>query len=226
MRVVRKMSIVAVLAVVGLLTAGLGQGVAGAADASLNVVHGIPGVDVNVCVNGAEAIPDFNPGETVVGVALPAGSYDLKIVAVGDTCADSAILEATGVALAEGKNYTAVAYLTEDGSPTLGLFRNNVTPVAKGTARLTVRHTAAAPEVDVFANGARILTDVPNGASATLRVPSGIYAAWAALAGGWRPVIGPEVLRLRSGFAYQVYAWGDGTAGYDFAVIRIPVGVR
>jgi hypothetical protein len=220
------MSIVAVLTVVGLLTAAFGQGVAGAADASLNVVHGIPGVDVNVCVNGEAAIPDFNPGETVVGVALPAGSYDFAIVAVTDGCGDAPILEANDVTLEGGRNYTAVAHLLADGSPTISLFRNNVRPLAAGFARLTVRHTAAAPEVDVFANGARILEDVPNGASATLRVPSGIYAAWAALAGGWRPVIGPDVLRLRAGNAYQVYAWGDGTAGYDFAVIRIPVGER
>jgi hypothetical protein len=220
------MSIVAVLTVVGMVTAAFGQVAASAADTSLNVVHGIPGVDVNVCVNGEVAIADFNPGETVVGVSLPAGSYDFAIVAVTDGCEDEPILGANDVTLEGGRNYTAVAHLLADGSPTISLFRNNVRPVASGFARLTVRHTAAAPEVDVFANGARILTDVSNGASATLRVPSGIYAAWAALAGGWRPVIGPEVLRLRAGNAYQVYAWGDGTAGYDFAVIRIPVGER
>ncbi len=101
----------------------LGVGTASAADASLNVVHGIPGVDVDVCVNGAAAIPDFNPGEVVTGVPLPAGTYDVKIVAAGDACTDAAILEATGIELASGKNYTAIAYLMEDGTPTLGLFR-------------------------------------------------------------------------------------------------------
>ena len=57
---------------------------ASAADAT-NVVHGIPGVDVDVCVNGAEAISGFNPGEVVTGVSLPAGSYDVKIVGTGTT---------------------------------------------------------------------------------------------------------------------------------------------
>jgi hypothetical protein len=204
----------------------LGVGTASAADASLNVVHGIPGVDVEVCVNGAVAIPDFNPGEVVTGVALPAGAYDVKIVAGGGTCGDAAILEATGVELASGKNYTAIAYLTEDGTPTLGLFTNNVKPLAKGAARLTVRHTAAAPAVDVWANGAVILQDVPNGASATLKVPAGVYAAWVSLPGDFAPVIGPAVLSLTKGMAYQVYAWGSASAGYGFAVVAVPVGTK
>jgi hypothetical protein len=190
------------------------------------VVHGIPGVDVDVCVNGAVAIPDFNPGEVVTGVALPSGSYDVKIVAAGGACTDAAILEANGVQLASGKNYTAVAYLTANGDPTLGLFKNNVKPVAKGSARVTIRHTAAAPEVDVWANGSVLLQDVPNGASATLAVPKGVYAAWVSLPGDHQPVIGPEVLKLKKGTAYQVYAWGSGSAGYGLAVVATPVGTK
>jgi hypothetical protein len=204
----------------------LGTTPAAAADASLNVVHGIPGVDVNVCVNGAEAIPDFNPGEVVTGVALPAGSYDFKIVAAADECAGTAILEAAGVALADGKNYTAVAYLMEDGTPTLGLFTNKVKPVDKGTARVQVRHTAAAPEVDVWANGTPLVTGFVNGDTATAAVPKGIYAAWVSLPGDYAPVIGPAVLNLEKGHAYQVYAWGNGASGYSFAVIDLQVGTK
>lgn len=204
----------------------LGIGTASAADASLNVVHGIPGVDVNVCVNGAEAIVDFNPGEVVTGVPLAGGEYDFKIVAASDGCDGAAILEATGVMLERGKNYTAIAHLMEDGTPALDLFRNNVRPLDKGVARLTVRHTAAAPAVDVWANGSVLLTDVPHGASATMKVPTGVYATWASLPGDYQPVIGPDVLKLTKGMAYQVYAWGSGSAGYDFAVVAVEVGIK
>ena len=38
---------------------------------TLNVVHGIPEVVVDVCVNGEKAITDFDPGEVVTGVMLP-----------------------------------------------------------------------------------------------------------------------------------------------------------
>lgn len=185
-----------------------------AANATLNVVHGIPGVDVNVCLNGEVAISDFNPGEVVSGVELDsAASYDVKIVANAAACSGTAILEAADVTLEAGKNYTAVAYLMEDGTPTLGMFKNNVRPTAKSMARLTVRHTAAAPAVDVWANGSVLATGFVNGGKASLEVPKGVYAAWVSLPGDYQPVIGPAVLKLARGTAYQVYAWGDGSAG-------------
>ena len=199
---------------------------ASAADATLNVVHGIPGVDVDVCVNGAEAISGFNPGEVVTGVSLPAGSYDVKIVGTADDCDDAAILQAADLELASGKNVTAIAYLSAEGAPTLGLFTNNVRALPKATARLQVRHAADAPEVNVWANGAPLVTGLANAETATARVPKGIYAAWVSLPGDFQPVIGPGVLKLRAGHAYQVYAWGSPTAGFAFAVVDLDVGIR
>lgn len=189
-----------------------------ATDATLNVVHGVPRLTVTVCLDGSPAIPDFTPGEIVSGVPVGAGDHEVTIVADGDPCS-AAVLEAE-VTLEAGKNYTAVAHLTAEGDPTLSLFRNNVRPLKPGQARLVVRHTAAVPAVDVFANGARIFQGLENGDSAAIRVPKGIYAAWVSAAGDWRPVIGPGVLRLRSGYAYQVYAWGT----YALSVLRVEVG--
>ena len=204
----------------------LGTGSALAADATLNVVHAIPGVNVEVCLNGDVAVPGFNPGEVVEGVALPEGTYDVAIVPAGETCDESAILQAADAELAGGRNYTAIAHLTEDGTPTLALFRNNVSPIAKGLARVTIRHTAEAPAVDVWANGSALLEGVPNGATATRRVPTGVYALWASLPDDYAPVIGPAVLKLARGTAYQIYAWGNPDSGYEFAVVALRVGVR
>jgi hypothetical protein len=203
-----------------------GVGTASAADATLNVVHGIPGVDVNVCVNDGEAISDFSYGDVVTGVPLADGVYAFKIVAAADDCTADGILVAAGVDLMGGKNYTAIAYLDESGSPTLGLYTNGSKPVAKGTARLIVRHNAAAPAVDVWANGAPLVTDFENGESAKAIVPKGIYAAWVSLPGDYQPVIGPSVLELKKGFTYEVYAIGDATNGFDFAVVATKVGVK
>jgi hypothetical protein len=196
--------------------------------AQLNVVHGIPGVTVNVCVDGSNAIPNFAPGGTVTGVSLPAGSHSFKIVAQADaTCSTAGVLSATA-SLKAGKNYTAVAALDASGTPQLTLFTNNVRKTGKRTARLTVRHVANAPAVNVWANGARIVrgSDFTWGKSATRSVRRGIYAAWVSLPGEFAPVIGPAVLSLKAGTAYQVYAWGNATAGYQLAVIAVQVGTR
>ncbi len=73
------------------------------------------------------------------------------------TCAGAAILVVERRRLKADKNYTAVANLNANGDPNLKLFTNNVKAVAKGTSRLTVRHTAAAPAVNVWANGAPLI---------------------------------------------------------------------
>ena len=217
---------VAVAGALAMTLVGVGTAGARGGNAVLNVVHGIPGVDVNVCVNGAAAIPDFTPGDVATGVELPAGSYDVKIVAAAETCGDAAILEANGVALKAGKNYTAVANLNANGDPNIKLFTNKVAPVKVGKARLTVRHTAAAPAVNVWANGSVLIggNDFVWGESATVAVPKGSYRVKVTLPGQTAPVIGPATLKLKTGFAYQVYAWGNGTDGYSVAVVATKVG--
>jgi len=205
-------------------------GIAGPANAAgtakVNVVHGIPGVTVDVCVDGSKAIPDFHPGDVVKGVALPAASHTFKIVAQGDPCSSTAILAVT-TPLEAGKNYTAIAALNAKGTPKLLLFSNNVNPTKPGNARLTVRHTADAPAVNVWANGAKLVggNDFTFGDSATLQTPKGIYAAWVSLPGAFAPVICPAVLQLKAGVAYQVYAWGNGS-GYNLAVLSLKVGTN
>jgi hypothetical protein len=37
-------------------------------------------------------------------------------------------------------------------------------------------------------------------------------------------VIGPTRLTVRAGFSYQVYAWGNGDAGYALAIVATEVG--
>ena len=52
-------------------------------------------------------------------------------------------------------SYTVVAHLDASGTPTLTPFENDTSEVADGNGRLTVRHTAAAPAVDVVLGDAR-----------------------------------------------------------------------
>ena len=219
------LGLVAALAT-GLLASG-GPAVA-AGKATLNVVHGIPGVTVNVCVDGTNAIPNFAPGDVVKNVTLPATSHTFKIVAKSDTtCSTAGILVVT-TSLKAGKDYTAVAALNAKGNPRLLLFTNNVSPTKPGHTRLAVRHTADAPAVNVWANGMKLVggKNFTFGESAALQVKKGVYAAWVSLPGEYASVIGPAVLELRPGRAYQVYAWGDGTDGYNLAVVSLKVGTN
>ncbi len=108
-----------------------------------------------------------------------------------------------------GANITVVAHLTADGDPALTPFVNDVSAVAPGEARISVRHTAAAPAVDVRAGGSVLVPGLTNPNSADADVPAGTVSADVVLAGTDTVVIGPADLTLAEGTSTLVFAWGS-----------------
>ncbi len=207
------------------LAGSLALPAAGAAGkATVNVLHGIPGVTVNVCVDGGSVADGFRYKQRIVGATLPAGDHEVVLVAAGASCDDPAILGKV-VKLEAGENYTIVAALDEDGTPRLRRFRNPVGPTPDGMARLTVRHTAQAPAVNVWANGDVLIggNEFTWGKRATLPVPAGTYTVKVTLPGERKAVIGPADLTLRAHHAYQVFAIGK-PGKYALAVFSTRVG--
>ncbi len=201
----------------------LAAGPATAADtATVSVLHGVPGVTVDVYANGEELLSDFAPGTLTDPVSLPAGSYDLAVYPAGsDPASSQPAASASGVQVPAGAHATVVAHLDEGGTPVLTPFVNDVSPVPAGQARVTVRHTAAAPAVDIRAGGQVVAPGLTNPDEATLTVPAGTIAADVVLAGTETVAIGPADLPLGEGTATAVYAWGSSEAGYQLAVQQL-----
>jgi hypothetical protein len=214
-------------ATAGLLAAGALALGAPAAQADshtsdVSVLHGVPGATVDVYANGEELLTDFEPGTLTDPVQLPEGSYDLKVVAAGDGPDGDPVIEANGVAVPAGANITVVAHLDEGGTPILTPFVNDTSAVAAGEARLTVRHTASAPAVDVRANQEPAFTDLANPDEATADLPAGTVSADVVLAGTSDVAIGPADVELAEGANTIVYAWGSAEEGnLDLAVQTI-----
>ncbi len=184
-----------------------------AEDAHVSVLHGVPGAVVDVYANGEALLTDFQPGTLTDPKALPPGNYDLKVVAAGDGADAKPVMEADGVAVPAGANITVVAHLTEAGKPVLTPYVNDTSPIAAGQARLTVRHDAAAPAVDVRAGGDPVFTDLANPDGASAELPAGTVSADVVLAGTDQVVIGPADLDLAEGVHTVVYAWGSAKDG-------------
>ena len=72
-----------------------------------------------------------------------------------------------------------------------------------------VRHTAAAPAVDVLAGGKAVISGLSNPNEKMLMVPAGSLSVSVAAAGTTTPVIGPVPLDLASGSTTIVYAVGS-----------------
>jgi hypothetical protein len=153
---------------------------------------------------------------------LPGGSYDLAIYPADAPDASGApLLSADGVTVPAGADATVVAHLTAEGQPALTPFVNDVSTIPAGEARLTVRHTAAAPAVDVRAGGEVVVPGLENPDEASLTVPEGTVSADVVVAGTDTVAIGPADLTLAEGTTNIVYAWGSQDAGYELAVQTI-----
>lgn len=174
----------------------------------VSVFHGIPGLTVDVYANGDELLSDFKPGTVTDPQSLDAGTYDMKIFEAGTGPEGTPALEQK-VEVPEGGNATVAAHLSADGKPRLTAFTNDVSEVGAGKARLTVRHVAAAPAVDVRAGGQPVFTDLTNPKQDTAEVDGGTVNADVVLAGTDTVAIGPADLPLKEGTSNVVYAWGS-----------------
>ena len=182
-------------------------------NAEITLVHGIPGATVDVAAGGEVVVPNFEPG-TVQDISALAGQTltDLEVRAAGTEDVVIGPIASFDVP-AEG-SYSVVAHLDADGNPTITPFENDTTPVPEGTARLTIRHTAAAPAVDVVLGDARPVENAANGDSVDLDLPAGeISGAQIAPTGG-DPIADVPTVELQAGTNLIVYAVGsleDGT---------------
>lgn len=178
-------------------------------DAQLSVLHGVPGLTVDVWVNGDRTLDDFTPGTLAGPLALPAGAYELAITASDAADASAPVIGPVTVTLAASGNYTAVANLDAEGTPTANFFTNDVSQIEAGKGKLTVRHAAAAPAVDVLAGGAPVISNLTNPNEQTLSLDPGTISAAVAATGTTTPVIGPADLTVSEGTHTVVYAWGS-----------------
>lgn len=178
-------------------------------EAQLSVLHGIPDLTVDVYVNDELTLDDFAPGDLAGPLPLPAGTYSVAITASDAADASSPVLGPIDLPLAAGMNYTAVAHLNAAGEPTANLFTNDISNTAAGEGRLTVRHVAAAPAVDILAGGSPVLEGVENPQEGILNLPAGTVSAAVAAAGTTDPVIGPADVNVAEGVNTIVYAWGS-----------------
>ncbi|WP_407345414.1 DUF4397 domain-containing protein [Pengzhenrongella phosphoraccumulans] len=225
-------------AVAGLSLALVGALPAGAAtpgNAQLSVLHGVPDLTVDVYVNNKLTLDNFAPGDMAGPLDLAPGTYTVAITAADAADASAPVIGPIDLPLKADTNYTAVAHLDAAGAPTATLFTNDLSTMAAGQGRLTVRHVAAAPAVDVLAGGTAVITGLVNPKESILNLPAGTVSASVAATGTTAPLIGPADVKVAEGTSTIVYAWGSLEAnnlklavqtigGMDSAPAGVPSG--
>jgi hypothetical protein len=193
-------------------------------DAVVSIVHAVPKTPVDVYVNHHRLLNDFQPGTIAGPLKLERGTYTIAITAATAKNDHHPVIGPVRLTFKAHRNYSVVAHLTASGTPTATLYKNDVHRVACGKGRLIVRHDAAAPAVDVLANGGRIIRHLTNPHQAKVVVPARTYSVRVNLAGTSTTAIGPADVKVKAHADTIVYAWGSAAKG-DLMVLvqRIPL---
>ena len=140
--------------------------------ADLTLVHGIPGTTVDLSVDGTVVIDAFVPG-SLANISSFAGQTLQNVTVTDDATGDIVIGPVASLVIPDSGSHSLVAHLDAAGVAVLSTFENNAEPTATGDARLTLRHTAEAPAVDLIIGDQRPIVDAINGQSAELELPAG-----------------------------------------------------
>lgn len=189
-----------------------------AGPSNVSVIHGIPGVTVDVYVNGQLTLPAFTPTTVAGPLSLPAADYQVQIFgavenppqAAADRV-DSAVINESETVPSD-QNVSLIANLDNTGTPIVTAFVNDVTPTSAGKARVTVRHTANAPTVDIQVNGADAIPGLEYGKEATAELDPGTYDFAAQVSPDGPIAIEIPDVTLTAGTHLIVYAIGDAGA--------------
>jgi hypothetical protein len=152
-------------------------------EARIHLIHGIPDTPVDVIVDGEAVFTDFNFGDTEDLSALAGATLVGLTVVVAGT--DTVAIDAGDVTLPSSGNWTIIANLDASG-------------------------TAAAPAVDVKADGAVAFSNLSNPNEDKADLPAATYSVEVVPTGADEPVvIGPADIALPDGTSLIVYAVGS-----------------
>jgi hypothetical protein len=190
---------------------------------TLTVVHGIDGRDlqqnqslaVDVSSNGTCLLKGVTFRGISQALTVPVGVYNIEVRLSNGSCTGA--LAATGrFDLGLTENATIVAHLTEQKTPVLTKFVNDISDTTGTNARVIVRHTASAPAVAVRLRQTRkigLTTPVfENGRQVAAEAPAGTYSASILAASNLRTVSRAS-LEVAADKVVAVYAVGSLSGG-------------
>lgn len=187
--------------------AGLTAGPSYAANsASIYIVQGLPGHEVDVSVDGKTVAKGVKTAAVVGPFKVAPGSRKVTFSDGGKT------LLSRSFAVKARSSWDVVLHLPAGGktAPTVTVFRNDTSTVPRGKAELVVAHTATVPAADIRVNGKVLFSNISNGQSLTLTVPVATYKVAITPTGKKSPVyLGPVSLTVKGGAVNRVYALGD-----------------
>lgn len=185
----------------------------------VRVVHAVDGVDVDVWINGDPALENFSPRDVAGPLTLAPGDYDIEVYPTGSDPDETDPAITLAAALEGGENLTLVAHRTAGGdiASQLAAFPTDVSGIDCDTARIEVRHTAAAGAVTLSTGDAE-LGEIALGEVFAADVDSGELPVTVTLGDGTELL--DTTLDLADGSYTILHAYLDG-GGFDVIPVAI-----
>jgi hypothetical protein len=192
------------------------------APGSVRVVHGLRGLVADVYLDGALALPTFQPERSTEPLSVPAGDHLVEIRSGGAAATETPLLTQT-VTVPAGFQGSLIAHLDRNGDPTLTAFADDLSVVPASQSRVTVRHAAAAEDVTVLLNDQPALTTpITSKSEAAQLLAAGSYQLAVAAASSGEVLAAPQPVEYADGtanFMYLIGSQAEQTLGW--AVVRV-----
>ena len=198
--------------------------------ATYTIIHAIPsgnGADkVDVYANNTLIIDNATPG-AMKSFTVDRGNVQIKIFAdgVSPSSDTAAVLTSNKTYLTNGENVSFVAFLGADGKPRISMFKNMITEAGKKRGWLTVRHVAAAPEVNIRAGGATVIKNLANGMERKSTFNTKTYSVDVVLSDSPSVVAIPAAnVSVQNETNTVVYAWGSAAQrNLGYLIQQVPI---
>ncbi len=134
-----------------------------AEDAKVQLLHGVPGIDTDVYVDGEAIAAEFGSGSVAGPIELDPGSHAIALFAASssvpassDDRTDDSL--ATSTLQVGSKPASLVAHFDESGDISLSVFSEDLRPLDPGAGRVNLRHLMEAETVDSYVDGELVAT--------------------------------------------------------------------
>jgi hypothetical protein len=202
----------------------IANGPISAADAGIQLVHGVPGADVDVYVDGEAILPGFSAGTIAGPVSLAAGSHVVDLYQAIDgapaAAGDRTDLPITSQSVTVGSDPASlIAHLAADGEVVLSSFAEDLAPTDPAQGRFVVRHLAQGPEVTVNIDGEPVPDGmIGNGEFATIPLAAGQHTVSAVTGDGTE--IANATISVDDGELASITVFGSAESGTLDAVVQ------
>lgn len=196
--------------------------------ASLSVLHVADGIEaaqvVDVYAGSMRIMDDLRTGE-LRAVRITRGQYTVRVFPDGqDPRSTQPLTTIEGLRLAEQANVTVAIHRGQDGSLRATDFTNNTLRNPPAQGRVTIRHVALAPALDIQLGNARTVRSLTNSDEITIRGLRGDQLTEVLQSDGAAVLLTQRRIPIARPVNTVVYIWGSAPDGLRMALQPIPVG--